>query len=61
VIVASLTAFLLVVQLWRLTSPSALVAVLGGVFGYLVPGWALAVLALGVLARFGSYNRLVKT
>lgn len=41
--------------------PSALVAVLGGAFGHLVPGWVLAALAWVVLAWFASYNRLVKT
>ena len=41
--------------------PSALVAVLGGVFGHLVPGWVLAALAWVVLAWFASYNRLVRT
>jgi low temperature requirement protein LtrA len=41
--------------------PCALVAALGGTFGYVVPGWALALLAWGVLAWFSSYNRLVRT
>jgi hypothetical protein len=40
--------------------PSAVVAVLAGVLGYLVPGWSLAVVAWGLLAWFASYDRLVK-
>jgi low temperature requirement protein LtrA len=40
--------------------PSALVAVLAGVFGHLVPAWVLALAGWGVLVWFASYTRLVK-